>query len=79
MIALKVTNPKRVSALLGFRPKFVKSHVDCSEQKSTVQAELSFESKPGARSQKPVQLSVVEFVRESCIVRAGRLIFARVE
>ena len=87
---MKVTNHKRVSALLGFRPQIVKSHVDSREQKSaeraeihcasktalreqkpavreqdsTVQAELTYESMPGAHSQLHVHLSVVEFVRE---------------
>ena len=95
---MKVTNHKRVSALLGFRPQIVKSHVDSSEQKSAeraeihcasktalleqdsiVQAELTYESMPGARSQLPVHLSVVEFVREYFYHASWRFIFARVK
>lgn len=50
---MKVTNHKRVSALLGFRPQIVKSHLDSSEQKSAERGEIHCASKTALREQKP--------------------------
>ena len=53
VITMKVTNHKRVSALLGFRPQIVKSHLDSSEQKSAERGEIHCASKTALREQKP--------------------------
>ena len=53
VITMKVTNHKRVSALLGFRPQIVKSHLDSSEQKSAERGEIHCASKTALRKQKP--------------------------